>query len=80
MAAHDSFQVFRRFSNLRTRLLLLEQDRIVQLEQRLHDIDQKERKRLYLGSSRKDQNQERQAVLAEIRERLESYGECTCAE
>ncbi|KAN0070454.1 hypothetical protein V8E54_011323 [Elaphomyces granulatus] len=42
MAAHDSFQALRRFSNLRTRLLLLSQDRAAQLEKKLDKIDRDE--------------------------------------
>jgi uncharacterized protein DUF6594 len=64
MAAHDSFQVIRRFSNLRTRLLLLSQDRVAQLEKKLDKIDRDESSPLFLGSSRRDKNEERQCVLS----------------
>ena len=39
MASHDGFFVFRRFSNVRTRLLLLAQDRLAQLGAKLDRVD-----------------------------------------
>lgn len=74
LAADNSFQICRRFSVLRTRLLLLKQDKLSLLEQRLEAIDTNERRRLFLGSSREDKNEERVAVLAEIDKALADYG------
>lgn len=76
MAAHDSFQVIRRFSNLRTRLLLLSQDRVAQLEKKLDKIDRDESSPLFLGCSRRDKNEERQCVLSGLRDALKTYGGC----
>ncbi|KAL5317337.1 hypothetical protein ACEPPN_014432 [Leptodophora sp. 'Broadleaf-Isolate-01'] len=76
IAAHDSFQVLRRFSNLRTRLLLLSQDQVTQLEERLDRIDREESSPLFLGSSRRDKNEERKSVLEDLRDALKTYGEC----
>ncbi|KAI9767485.1 MAG: hypothetical protein M1839_004496 [Geoglossum umbratile] len=76
MAAHDSFRVMRRFSNSRTRLLLLSQDRVVQLEKKLDKIDREESSPLFLASSRRDKNEERQAVLSDLRDALKTYGGC----
>ncbi|CZR64741.1 uncharacterized protein PAC_14640 [Phialocephala subalpina] len=73
MASHDSFQVFRRFSNLRTRLLLLSQDRVALLEKKLDNIDRDEGSPLFLGSSRRDKNEERQSVISDIRDALGTY-------
>jgi len=44
------------------------------LEQRLEAIDANERRRLFLGSSREDKNEERLAVLADIDKALADYG------
>ena len=74
MASHDGFHVFRRFSNLRMRLLLLAQDNVVQLEKKLDRIDHDEKAPLFLACSRRDKNKERQDVLVEIREALTTYG------
>lgn len=74
MAAHDSFLVTRRFSQLRTRLLLLEQDRVAELEEKLNKIDRDETRKFFLGSRRRDRNEERLSVIAELKEALKSYG------
>lgn len=74
VAAHESFQIFRRFSHVRMRLLLLTQDRISQLEHELDNLDNNEQRPLFLGSSRRDKNVERQATILELREALKSYG------
>jgi hypothetical protein len=74
VAAHDSFQICRRFSNLRTRLLLLKQDKLSILEKQLEDIDANERAPLFLGSSRDDRNEERSSTILEIDNALADYG------
>jgi hypothetical protein len=74
MAAHDSFAVLRRFSNLRVRLLLLKQDRLAFLEKKLDAIDREENSPLFLGCSRKDRNTERKSVVSEIEDVLAVYG------
>ncbi|KAK4649734.1 uncharacterized protein QC761_0024400 [Podospora bellae-mahoneyi] len=73
MAGHEAFLVTRRFSHVRTRLLLWEQDRVAELETKLNKIDNEEKHSLYLGSRRKDKNQERRAVIAELQEAIKSY-------
>ncbi|KAE8142049.1 hypothetical protein BDV38DRAFT_295814 [Aspergillus pseudotamarii] len=73
IASHESFQVYRQFSYLRTRLLLDKQDRLAQLEDKLRDIDQNEQHPLFLSSSRLDRNEARKAVLAEIDVALSDY-------
>jgi hypothetical protein len=75
MAAHDSFLVARRFSQLRTRLLLLSQDRVAELEERLDKIDRDEARTMYLGSRRRDRNEERLSIIADLHEALKTYGE-----
>lgn len=74
LGAHDSFQIYRRFANLRTRILLLKQDYLSILEERLETLDREEAAPLFLGSSRLDRNAEREKVLKEIDEALSSYG------
>lgn len=74
VAAHNSFQICRRFSNLRARLLLLKQDKLSLLEQRLEDVDANERAPLFLGSSRDDGNGERASIVSEIDDALADYG------
>lgn len=74
LASHESFQIYRSFTRLRSRLLLLKQDKISQLEQRLDRIDLSETAPLFLGSSRDDRNAERAATLSELDKALEDYG------
>ncbi|KAM3543247.1 hypothetical protein ARSEF1564_003877 [Beauveria bassiana] len=73
LASHHSFLLCRQFSTLRTRLLLLKQDRLAILEKQLEKIDREESFPLSLGSSRRDANQERHAVISEIDGALADY-------
>ena len=75
IGTHSSFYVCRRFSTLRARLLLQKQDRIVKLEHHLQHIDEEELQPLFLGSLRRDRNQGRERVLADIDAALQDYGE-----
>ena len=59
---------------LRARLLLVKQDRISLLENRLEGIDREEVSPLFLGSRRHDRNTERETVLSEINDALAEYG------
>lgn len=77
IGTHSSFYVCRRFSTLRARLLLQKQDRISKLERQLQHIDKEELQPLFLGSLRRDRNQGRERVLADIDEALRDYGEAT---
>ncbi|RKK11617.1 hypothetical protein BFJ65_g13494 [Fusarium oxysporum f. sp. cepae] len=71
ISSHESFFVARRFLNVRARLLLLKQNRVVALESKLHKIDRDEERPLFLGSSQRDQNQDRAQVVAELDKALE---------
>ncbi|KAL9562676.1 hypothetical protein ACKAV7_013240 [Fusarium commune] len=71
ISSHESFFVARRFLNVRARLLLLKQNRVVGLESKLHKIDRDEDRPLFLGSCQRDQNQDRAKVVAELDEALE---------
>ena len=74
MAGHSSFQIYRRFSDLRTRLLLLTQDEIVELEEQLNQIDQAEKSALFLASRREDRNSDRSVITTKLRSALSTYG------
>lgn len=74
VASHPSFQIYRRYCGLRTRLLLYEQDRLWVLEKKLRKLDKKDTGELCLGSRRNDNNAERRAVVSEIKEVLADYG------
>lgn len=55
-------------------MLLLKQDKLSLLEKRLEKLDRDEPILLRLGSSRRDNNTERNAVVAEIDAALADYG------
>ncbi|KAK0701457.1 hypothetical protein B0T21DRAFT_353721 [Apiosordaria backusii] len=55
-----------------TRLLLLKQDRVSELEEKLHKIDRDETRKLFLGNRRRDRNEEMLSVIAELTEALKS--------
>ncbi|KAI1141534.1 hypothetical protein F5Y05DRAFT_410091 [Hypoxylon sp. FL0543] len=73
IAANADFFICRRFLRLRSRLLLLKQDRIAQLEQSLDDLDQNETAPLSLGESRSDRNTARTSLLTELSSDLADY-------
>ncbi|ATZ48866.1 hypothetical protein BCIN_04g00840 [Botrytis cinerea B05.10] len=73
ISTHESFFLCRRFPRLRARLLLLKQDKLSLLEQRLDEIDQNEVCPLFLGQSRSDKNVARSALLSEIETSLAEY-------
>ncbi|KAH6659935.1 hypothetical protein BKA67DRAFT_530056 [Truncatella angustata] len=74
MASHGSFHVFRRFTHLRVRLLLMKQNKLSILEKKLDKIDHDEPSPMFLASHNMDQSAERAAVLSEIEEALVVYG------
>jgi hypothetical protein len=74
IGTYPCFRLFRRFSRLRSRLLLLKQDRLAVLEQQLDDIDRDEPKPLFLGNLRRDVNQDRKGVVSDIEAALKDYG------
>ncbi|KAK6450634.1 hypothetical protein FP744_10006884 [Trichoderma asperellum] len=71
-----SFQVWRRFSTLRTRLLLLKQDELSRLEEQLENIDAEDERSfpIFLGNNREDTNQDRKEILKKIDIALNDYG------
>ncbi|KAL9479977.1 hypothetical protein ACSS6W_004763 [Trichoderma asperelloides] len=70
-----SFQVWRRFSTLRTRLLLLKQDELSRLEEQLENIDAEDERSfpIFLGNNREDNNQDRKEILKKIDIALNDY-------
>lgn len=74
LSAHKPYFISRHFSKLRARLLLLKQDRLAILEQKLEQIDQEETSPLFLGKSRCDKNTDRITLLSEIESCLTDYG------
>lgn len=74
LSAYDPYFLCRRFSKLRARLLLLKQDRLSVLEQKLEQVDHEETSPLFLGKSRCDRNPERISLLSDIESCLANYG------
>lgn len=74
ISAHPAFQNFRRFSQVRMRLLLLQQDEVAGMEADLQRIDASGDCVLFLGSSRRDANAARKQVLAQLKDGLKDYG------
>lgn len=74
IAADDTHQIYRRFSTLRTRILLSKQDSLSVLENKLDKIDRAEKCKVFLENRRRDRNQERQNVLLQIEGELAGYG------
>jgi hypothetical protein len=56
------------------RVLLEKQDRLAELEHRLHQCDDAEVVQLNLASRRQDGNQERRQILRQVETTLRSYG------
>jgi hypothetical protein len=74
LSSYEPFFICRRFNRLRARLLLLKQDKLSILEQRLDQVDEQETSLLFLGKSRCDQNAERSSILLDIEASLADYG------
>ncbi|KAI9779800.1 MAG: hypothetical protein M1816_003336 [Peltula sp. TS41687] len=72
--ADPGFCIFRRFGNLYARSLLLKQDKLLELEAQLNELDANEDRQLYLKSRRYDGNPERKDLLEQIDIALHSYG------
>jgi len=70
-------RIFRRFSTVRMRLLLLKQDDVSKLESELNTLDETEVNPMFLGTVRGDLNEARRAKLKELDEALAKYGTST---
>ncbi|RDA95040.1 hypothetical protein CP533_2193 [Ophiocordyceps camponoti-saundersi (nom. inval.)] len=73
ISSNGPYFLCRRFNKLRARLLLLKQDRLSMLEQRLDRVDEEEASALFLGKSRVDKNVERRSLQLEIESCLADY-------
>ncbi|KAE9378749.1 hypothetical protein N431DRAFT_363410 [Stipitochalara longipes BDJ] len=74
ISAHNPYHLCRRFTRIRARLLLLKQDRLSILEEQLDEVDQSETLPIFLGNARRDANQTRKQILAEMETELKEYG------
>ena len=59
---------------VRMRLQLLKQDEVSRLEEELNAVDRCEKRELFLGSCRRDTNQDRLAVVTRLEKALAEYG------
>ncbi|KAH7014191.1 uncharacterized protein B0I36DRAFT_48587 [Microdochium trichocladiopsis] len=75
LATHSPWMIFRRFDKVGARILLLKQDKISVLEEKLEDIDQNERSLLFLGKSRSDRNEDRKVILQQLETAINNYDE-----
>ncbi|KAK0113057.1 hypothetical protein ONS95_014763 [Cadophora gregata] len=73
LSEYEPYFLCRRFSKLRARLLLLKQDRLSVLEERLERVDHEEFSPLFLGKRRCDKNPDRLSLLSEIESCLADY-------
>jgi hypothetical protein len=67
-------QCFRRFGEVRMRILLMKQDDVTLLEQELFEVDRVEKATLFLGSKRLDRNKKRKDILGKLETALADYG------
>lgn len=74
ISAHGPYFLCRRFDKLRARILLLKQNKLSMLEERLEQVDSEEPSPLFLGKSRCDRNAERLSLLSQIEACLADYG------
>jgi hypothetical protein len=63
----------KRFDNLHIRILLEQQDRLAELEERLEKCDDEETIQLNLSSRRQDSNLERRQLIDDISLELAAY-------
>lgn len=71
------FVAFRGFGRLHARVLLLKQDEIIELEQKLQNLDDIEANAYQLASRRHDLASQRSQILSKIEEKLVEYGKET---
>ena len=76
MHSDTQFILFRKFGQLHARILLHKQDVLVELEQRLNNLDNDETNAFFLSSRRSDENAERLTLLDELEIKLKEYSEC----
>lgn len=75
LSRNPELQCFRRFSEVRMRILLFKQDAVTQLEQELWKVDREEEdSTLWLDTNRRDKNEVRKTVLQDLEVALKDYG------
>jgi len=74
VTANAGFQLYRRFTRIRTRLLLQSQFEVATLEVELDKLDAAEKNPLCLSAFEREQNQERMRTLAKLKAALQEYG------
>src|SRR2546421_7441505 len=74
ISSHPAFGIFRRFSTLQARIILLHQDRLSEIEAQLSAVDTNEEVQLFLSSRRRDENDRRRDLLAQAEQELHAYG------
>lgn len=72
--AEPGFCIVRRFGNLYALSVLLKQEKLLDLETQLNEVDANEERQLYLKSRQHDGNPERKHLLEQIDTALQSYG------
>lgn len=77
IGSHPDFSLCRRFTALRARMLLLQQDQICLLEKELEDMDRldsDEGHEIFLASCRQDKNPQRKSIIEKLYIALANYG------
>lgn len=74
IGAHPALHICRRFSTVRARLMLQQQDQIAVLEKELQEVDSEETRELFLNNLRRDGNAKRKEILGKLHIALAEYG------
>lgn len=76
MSMSRQSQIFRQFRTLRLRMLLYKQDEVVELEEQLAEIEDRDQDNndLHRGNRRLDQNKKRKSILKRLDKKLAIYG------
>jgi hypothetical protein len=74
LSSHNSFQLYRRFTSIRTRMLLQKQHEISLLEKELDESDENEKNPLFLSSVRRDTCILRQDIFSKLKDAMKDYG------
>jgi dsDNA-specific endonuclease/ATPase MutS2 len=69
-----NFTIVKRFNNLHMRVLLEQQDKLVELEEKLNHCDDQDKIQLNLSSRRQNINRQRRELLDQIKHELKDYG------
>lgn len=74
IGAHPDFSCSRRFTTSRARILLFKQDKVCTIENELEELDRKEKRFIFLGRFRGQNNIERVELLEKLDIALAEYG------